>query len=64
MKSQKFGISNLPFRNPKKSAQEQEQYTPTEEEEKEPTQEEQFASVVLDEEGGSDGEECELHVYE
>ncbi|KAL8713834.1 MAG: hypothetical protein Q9225_006684 [Loekoesia sp. 1 TL-2023] len=35
------------------------------EEEKQPTQEEQLASVVVkEEEIGSDGEECELHVYE
>ncbi|KAL8719666.1 MAG: hypothetical protein Q9181_008036 [Wetmoreana brouardii] len=34
-------------------------------EEKQPTQEEQFDSVVVkEEEIGSDGEECELHVYE
>jgi hypothetical protein len=80
MESQRLGISNVPFRNPKKHAQEQdsaieeeeedspieeeEQDSLTEEEEKEPTQEEQLAAVVLEEEDGSDGEECELHVYE
>lgn len=45
----------------------QERATPEsqDEEEKQPTQEEELAAVVLkEEEPGSDGEECEMHVYE
>lgn len=69
MKSQRFGISKLPFGKSKRAAQDQvslteEEETTTAEEEKQPSQEEQLASVIPDEEPGSDGEECELHVYE
>lgn len=45
----------------------QERATPKsqDEEENQPTQEEELAAVVLkEEEPGSDGEECEIHVYE
>jgi hypothetical protein len=69
--------SKPPFRKSKVTAQEQDSLTEEDqdylteeeetsilEEEKQPTQEEQLASVILDEEAGSDGEECELHVYE
>jgi Domain of unknown function (DUF7025) len=65
MKSQRFGISNLPFRKSKNVAQEHDSKSEEgEKEEKKQTLEEQLASVVLDEEAGSDGEDCELHVYE
>ena len=38
---------------------------PQDEEQKQPTQEDELAAVVLkEEEPGSDGEECEIHVYE
>ncbi|KAI4253040.1 MAG: hypothetical protein L6R42_007723, partial [Xanthoria sp. 1 TBL-2021] len=60
MKSQRFGMRNLPFRKQDRAAQE-----PQDEEQKQPTQEEQLAAVLVkEEESGSDGEECEIHVYE
>ncbi|KAL8653580.1 MAG: hypothetical protein Q9226_003795 [Calogaya cf. arnoldii] len=60
MKSQKFGTHLLPFREQERAAQQ-----PPDEEEKEPTQEQQLAAIVAEEEElGSDGEECEIHVYE
>ncbi|KAI4212582.1 MAG: hypothetical protein LQ349_009343 [Xanthoria aureola] len=57
MESQRFGMRHL----------QQERATPEsqDEEENQPTQEEELAAVVLkEEEPGSDGEECEIHVYE
>ncbi|KAL8910025.1 MAG: hypothetical protein Q9171_004651 [Xanthocarpia ochracea] len=52
MKSQRYDMR-------KRAAQE-----PQDEEPKQPNQEEQLAAVVKEEELGSDGEECEIHVYE
>lgn len=53
-------MRNLPLREQERAAQE-----PQEEEQKQPIQEEQLAAVLVkEEEPGSDGEECEIHVYE
>lgn len=53
-------MRNLPLREQERAAQE-----PQDEEQKQPTQEEQLAAVLVkEEEPGSDGEECEIHVYE
>jgi hypothetical protein len=62
MKSQRFGIANLPFMKSKGTSQEQD--SQAEDEEKPQTKEEQLASIVRNEEADSDGEDCELHVYE
>ncbi|KAL8758795.1 MAG: hypothetical protein Q9199_001206 [Rusavskia elegans] len=60
MKSQRFGMRNLPLREQERAAQE-----PQEEEQQQPIQEEQLDAVLVkEEEPGSDGEECEIHVYE
>lgn len=89
MKSQKFGISRLPFRRLKQIAHQhleeskvgdKEEFIDEEEavdeeesvDEKEAvdgediqqTREEQLASIIQEEEVHSDGEDCELHVYE
>lgn len=89
MKSQKFGLSRLPFRKLKEIAQHpvdesnlvsKEESVDGEEpvdeegsidvkelvdeEEFQQTREEQLASVIQEEEVHSDGEYCELHVYE
>ncbi|KAL8875562.1 MAG: hypothetical protein Q9198_006099 [Flavoplaca austrocitrina] len=53
MESQRFGMHISTFREQEQAAQEQ------------PTQEQQLAAIVVEEEElGSDGEECEIHVYE
>jgi hypothetical protein len=74
MKSQRFGISKLPFRNAKRAGGESakgndeklstKEEIVTEDEEKEPTQEEQLACLTQIDDPGSDGEDCELHIYE
>jgi hypothetical protein len=89
MKSQRFGLSKLPFRKFKETAQHpvdesnlvsKEESVDGEEsvdeegsidvkelvnkEEFQQTREEQLASVIQEEEVHSDGEDCELHVYE
>ncbi|KAL8839143.1 MAG: hypothetical protein Q9176_004646 [Flavoplaca citrina] len=63
MKSQRFGMHMLPFRKQEQAVQEE----PTQEQavQEGPTQEQQLAAIVVEEaELGSDGEECEIHVYE
>lgn len=53
------------MRNLRSRKQERAAPEPHVEEQKQPTQEEELAAVVLkEEEPGSDGEECEIHVYE
>ena len=76
MKSQRFGISRLPFGRYKQTEQQpvdeklaDEEGSDDEtgsiaEEEFQQTKEEQLASVIQEEEVHSDGEDCELHVYE
>jgi hypothetical protein len=76
MKSQRFSISKLPFRNSKRAGEgsvkgNDEKRSIKEEiasvdEEKKPTQEEQLAYLtqIDDPDPGSDGEDCELHIYE
>lgn len=77
MKSQRFGISRLPFGRYKQTEQQpvdEKELTDeagsddgtdsVAEEVLQQTKEEQLASVIQEEEVHSDGEDCELHVYE
>ena len=77
MKAQKFGISRLPFGKSKQTEKQPIDETNHVDEEKsdgetgyvteeefQQTREEQLASVIQEEEILSDGEDCELHVYE
>ncbi|RYP57796.1 hypothetical protein DL770_010583 [Monosporascus sp. CRB-9-2] len=60
MKSQRFSMPRLPFRSSKRSTED----LASDSEDDQPSQEEQLASLAKAEDTDSDGEDCELHIYE